>query len=395
MKSAMFDQFTTDGFWIARGLCPADRVAAMRDAAESALVRRTPPFELERDVGYPGAPRSSASPGGKTIRRLLDALALAPVFSDWACARELLDPLRTFLRSDSIRVVRAHHNCVMTKLPEFSSSTGWHQDLRYWAFERPELVNAWTALGVEAEGNGGMRVIPGSHRASFDAGVLRRAALLPADLADNREWLDRAVQVDLAARRRAVLPRRAAPRGGCQSNRPPEAVGGVFLPRGRQSTDPGHPLGLARGSRPRSTGGRRAMKLMIAMTAAMMLIVASANVLVQYPVNDWLTWGALTYPISYFVTDLTNRLRGPQAARRVVWAGFALAVLLSAVLATPRIALASGTAFLVSQLLDVRVFDRLRGRAWWQPPLFSSVVGSAVDTALFFALALPAPRCPG
>lgn len=136
------------------------------------------------------------------------------------------------------------------------------------------------------------------------------------------------------------------------------------------------------------------MKLMVLMTAAMMVIVASANVLVQYPVNDWLTWGALTYPISYFITDLTNRLRGPQAARRVVWAGFALAVVLSAVLATPRIALASGTAFLVSQLLDVRVFDRLRGRAWWQPPLFSSVVGSAVDTALFFALAFAGTAMP-
>jgi uncharacterized PurR-regulated membrane protein YhhQ (DUF165 family) len=136
------------------------------------------------------------------------------------------------------------------------------------------------------------------------------------------------------------------------------------------------------------------MKWMLAMTAAMMIIVASANVLVQYPVNDWLTWGALTYPISYFITDLTNRSRGPEAARRVVWAGFALAVVLSAVLATPRIALASGTAFLVSQLLDVRVFDRLRGGPWWQPPLFSSVIGSGVDTALFFALAFAGTSMP-
>lgn len=136
------------------------------------------------------------------------------------------------------------------------------------------------------------------------------------------------------------------------------------------------------------------MKLIVAMTAAMMVIVASANVLVQFPVNDWLTWGALTYPVSYFVTDLTNRLRGPVAARRVVWAGFALAVVLSAVLATPRIAIASGAAFLTSQLLDVAVFDRLRGRRWWQPPLFSSVVGSALDTALFFALAFAGTAMP-
>ena len=129
------------------------------------------------------------------------------------------------------------------------------------------------------------------------------------------------------------------------------------------------------------------MKLMLAMTAAMMLIVASANVLVQYPVNDWLTWGALTYPVSYFVTDLTNRRYGPGAARRVVLIGFALAVMVSIWLASPRIALASGTAFLVSQLMDVAIFNRLRRRAWWQPPLVSSVLGSFVDTALFFALA--------
>lgn len=130
------------------------------------------------------------------------------------------------------------------------------------------------------------------------------------------------------------------------------------------------------------------------MVVAMMLIVASANWLVQFPVNDWLTWGALTYPVSYFITDLTNRMRGPQAARRVVWVGFALAVILSIWLAGPRIALASGTAFLVSQMLDIRVFDRLRRRGWWRPPLFSSVVGSAVDTALFFALAFYATDMP-
>ncbi|NEZ03262.1 queuosine precursor transporter [Wenzhouxiangella sp. XN201] len=120
---------------------------------------------------------------------------------------------------------------------------------------------------------------------------------------------------------------------------------------------------------------------------AMVLVVASANYLVQFPVNDWLTWGALTYPLSYFVTDLTNRRFGSGAARRVVYVGFALAVVASVWLASPRIALASGAAFLVSQLMDVAIFDRLRGRAWWQPPLFSSVLGSLVDTALFFALA--------
>lgn len=130
------------------------------------------------------------------------------------------------------------------------------------------------------------------------------------------------------------------------------------------------------------------------MILAMVLVVASANYLVQFPLNDWLTWGALTYPISYFVTDLTNRRFGTASARRVVYIGFALAVIASIWLASPRIALASGAAFLVSQLMDVAIFDRLRRRAWWQPPLFSSVIGSLVDTALFFALAFYGTSMP-
>jgi hypothetical protein len=87
------------------------------------------------------------------------------------------------------------------------------------------------------------------------------------------------------------------------------------------------------------------------------------------------------------VTDSTNRILGPQAARRVVYFGFAVAVLLSIWAATPRIAIASGVAFLVGQLLDVGIFNSLRNRVWWKAPAFSSLVGSAVDTVLFFTLA--------
>jgi queuosine precursor transporter len=128
--------------------------------------------------------------------------------------------------------------------------------------------------------------------------------------------------------------------------------------------------------------------------AAMTAIVVASNWLVQFPINDLLTWGAITYPFSFLVTDLTTRLRGPAAARRVVWAGFALAVLLSMWLATPRIALASGTAFLAGQLLDIRVFQRLRAGSWWRAPLVSSTAGSVVDTALFFALAFAGTGLP-
>lgn len=131
-----------------------------------------------------------------------------------------------------------------------------------------------------------------------------------------------------------------------------------------------------------------------ALLAAMVIIVVSANVLVQYPLSRWLTWGAITYPLSYFVTDITNRWLGPHKARQVVWTGFAVAVVLSIILATPRIALASGSAFIVSQLLDIFIFDRLRQRPWWQAPLSSSVVGSFIDTALFFSLAFAGTAMP-
>ena len=137
--------------------------------------------------------------------------------------------------------------------------------------------------------------------------------------------------------------------------------------------------------------------------AAMVATVAASNFLVQFPVQatlggvnlgDILTWGAFTYPVAFLVTDLSNRAFGPQRTRLVVVAGFAVAVVLSIWLATPRIAIASGSAFLVAQLLDVSIFHRLRDGAWWQAPMVSSLVSSALDTVIFFSLAM-APAFAG
>jgi uncharacterized PurR-regulated membrane protein YhhQ (DUF165 family) len=139
---------------------------------------------------------------------------------------------------------------------------------------------------------------------------------------------------------------------------------------------------------------RSASRGMATGIAAMAVVVTVSNILVQYPINDWLTWGALSYPFAFLVSDLTNRRLGPGSARRVVWVGFASAVVLSAWLATPRIAGASGSAFLVSQLADVWVFDRLRHLKWWQAPLVSSSLGSILDTALFFSLAFAGTGLP-
>ena len=129
--------------------------------------------------------------------------------------------------------------------------------------------------------------------------------------------------------------------------------------------------------------------------AAMSIVVVASNILVQYPfdhfgMKDFLTWGAFTYPIAFLVNDLTNRRYGKSAARRVVFSGFLLAVILSVYLATPRIAIASGTAFLAGQLLDIQVFDRLRRLEWWKAPFMATVFGSIVDTVIFFSLAFAA-----
>ena len=128
----------------------------------------------------------------------------------------------------------------------------------------------------------------------------------------------------------------------------------------------------------------------------MAAVVAVSNYLVQFPVQanlgginlaDLLTWGAFTYPVAFLITDLTNRKFGTSKARLVVVTGFILAVILSIWLASPRIAIASGSAFLVAQLLDISIFNSLRHSSWWRAPLISSLFGSAVDTLLFFGLA--------
>lgn len=129
---------------------------------------------------------------------------------------------------------------------------------------------------------------------------------------------------------------------------------------------------------------------------AMAIIVVASNILVQYQLGSWLTWGAITYPFAFLVTDVTNRVYGPAAARRVVLAGFVAGIICSMIAAgldrtTLRIALASGTAFIVAQLLDITVFNALRNSGgWWKAPLLSSLFGSALDTVLFFSIAFAA-----
>ena len=133
---------------------------------------------------------------------------------------------------------------------------------------------------------------------------------------------------------------------------------------------------------------------------AMAAIVVASNILVQFLMGDWLTWGAFTYPFAFLVTDLMNRLYGASQARKVVLAGFVTGIICSFIgtqiigefgpLVTLRIAIGSGTAFLLAQLTDVAIFNRLREGNWWRAPFVSSLIGSALDTAVFFTIAFSA-----
>lgn len=133
---------------------------------------------------------------------------------------------------------------------------------------------------------------------------------------------------------------------------------------------------------------------------AMAAIVVASNILVQFLFGQWLTWGAFTYPLAFLVTDLMNRVYGAGPARKVVFIGFLVGVACSLIgtqiagefgpLVTLRVAIASGTAFLSAQMLDVAIFSALRRRVWWQAPLTSTLIGSVVDTTLFFSIAFSA-----
>ncbi len=136
----------------------------------------------------------------------------------------------------------------------------------------------------------------------------------------------------------------------------------------------------------------------------MAAVLAASNVLVLFPLGEWLTWAAFSYPLAFLVTDCANRAAGPKCAQKIVLAGFIIGAPLSffanfygageTALVAGRIAAASGAAFAAAQLLDIAVFHRLRRAKWWLPPLASSAPASVVDTFLFFALAFAGAGLP-
>ena len=191
--------FARDGYLLVRGLADESMITAMRDSVLRALRPLQPPAEFEAEVGYPGAPADRNAQGGDTVRRLLHAYSRDEVFRRWAAAPAMTNVLRCLMGEQNLNMSQCHHNCVMTKYPGFSSETMWHQDIRYWSFDAPELVSVWLALGPEREENGALRVIPGSHLGHLGRGRLDMHLFLRPELEENRVLIDSAVQVELEA----------------------------------------------------------------------------------------------------------------------------------------------------------------------------------------------------
>lgn len=190
--------FNENGYIIVRGLVNSDMVSKIREVTQNHLENIVEPVEYETDVQYPGAPTSRQDAGGNTIRRLRNALSRHPVFSQWVSQKDLSTRLRQLL-SPNIVCPLAHHNCVMTKLPEFSSQTGWHQDARYWSFQKPDLVSVWLALGSEHQNNGCLQLIPGSHKMQFTPEQFDKDKFFRADLEQNEPILEKKIYAELEA----------------------------------------------------------------------------------------------------------------------------------------------------------------------------------------------------
>ncbi len=188
-------QFDKLGFFIIRRAVSSVLTSRMMGIARDHLASRRLPFELETDVGYPGAPDNSSTVGGGTIRRLLQAYDRDPVFSEWACSDKVRIIPSILLGTDVVMLSRAHHNCIMTKQPMFSSETGWHRDIRYWAFKQPDLISIWLALGGENSENGSLKVIPGSHKMKFDNSFFNEKGFFKTSC--NRELVSRKIDISL------------------------------------------------------------------------------------------------------------------------------------------------------------------------------------------------------
>lgn len=193
-------RFSEDGYVVVKGMVEPARCAELSAIAQAHLAELIAPVEYELDVHYPGSPKDADAPGARTSRRLLGAYARHDAFRRWATDARVGRVLRDLFGGDeAVMLSQCHHNCVMTKAPGFSSVTLWHQDNRYWSFDRQDLISVWLALGAENKSNGCLRVIPGTHHLQADPGRFDAALFLRPDLAENKALISRSQTVELDA----------------------------------------------------------------------------------------------------------------------------------------------------------------------------------------------------
>ncbi len=190
-------KFHRDGYLIVPQLYEADRCKAIREEILESLNPLRGPAEFEVDVQYPGSPEDRSSEGGNTPRRLLHAYGRSQLLREWSTGNIVKQYLQRLMGSEEVLLSQSHHNCVMTKHPGYSSITSWHQDNRYWRFDRPELVSVWLALGDEYEINGSLMFIPGSHRMELGLGRFDRDIFFRTDLEKNKQLLASAETAEL------------------------------------------------------------------------------------------------------------------------------------------------------------------------------------------------------
>ncbi len=196
-RQEQIEQLRDKGYAVVPRFVPVDELTKLNEAARAQLVARKDPLEFEADLQYPGAPPSRTAAGGETVRRLLDAHGRAAVFARWGAAPAVGEWMKAYFGEDVLMSL-AHHNCLMTKHPLYGSLTHWHRDIRYWSFEREDLVSVWLALGREEPDNGALWFVPGSHRMILDADRFDEARFFRTDRADNAEIIRAAESPRLA-----------------------------------------------------------------------------------------------------------------------------------------------------------------------------------------------------
>ena len=189
--------FQKNGYLVKREFVDLSIVDAIQNKVLEHLKNRVKPFELEQEVHYPGSPKTKKEEGGDTIRRLLLAHSRDEIFRQWQLDEKATSVVNELLQAEQLYLVQSHHNCIMTKQPQYSSETHWHKDTRYWNFENQELVNTWLPLGDETIENGCLQVIPTSHHWNANRDRLDERLFLRKDLPDNQEWLDKAINAEL------------------------------------------------------------------------------------------------------------------------------------------------------------------------------------------------------